>query len=420
MRRRNAIVGGVMLSMTLAACSATPTADSAKRGTTRPTSTTANHPSTTTAPADPTSAAPLLPLGVQGAVSAIPWARVGSGWLLALWGPNAGSGAGPLPAGDVPRDQETTSLFLVDPLGGRYLVASLPPPAPSTLAGWSGDGRRALVTSTDGSKTTVTEIDLTSGRTLNQFGQSGALDVVGYTRPLGLAVLATSSTPTAPTATTLQRFAMNGSLQQAYPTDFSQIGTFDGSVVPSPDGTQLVMGAAKGLALVGNDGAVVSQLPVAGATSCAVTRWWATGVALASCLTTGSSSQLFAVPISGAAVTTLTAPPVAPDLGDLDAWTVGNNVFLQSAGACGSLFLGELQPNGTSGSVTVPGVDSGSSVVVVGTDGVRLALWATVACGSGISAMWFNPGQNSTTVVLGPPVNGGGVIAALTYPGPSN
>jgi len=34
--------------------------------------------------------------------------------------------------------------------------------------------------------------------------------------------------------------------------------------------------------------------------------------------------------------------------------------------------------------------------------------------------MWFNPGQNSTTVVLGPPVNGGGVIAALAYPGPSN
>jgi len=413
MRRRIAVLGGVMLLMILAACSSTPTATSAKRGTTlssSTTSTTLTHQSTTNAPPPP------LPMGAQGAVSTIPWAQVGSGWLLALWGPNAGSGAGPLPAGDVPTAQETTTLFLVDPLGGRYLVATLAPPAPSSLAGWSGDGRRALLTSTSGSQTTVTQIDLTTGQTLNQFALSGALNGVAYTRPLGLAVLATSSIVTTPTATTLQRYGMNGSRQQAYPTDFSQVGAFDGSVLSSPDGTQLVMGAAKGLALVGNDGTLVSQLPVAGATSCTVTRWWITGVALASCLTTGSSPQLYEVPISGAAVTTLTAPAVPPDYGDLNAWELGKNVYLQNAGACGSLFLGELQPHGTSEEMTVPDVESGSSVVVVGTDGSRLALRATVACGSGISAMWFNPTENSTSVVLGPPVNGGGVIAALAFP----
>src|SRR5665213_2296886 len=386
MRRRIAVLGGVMLLMILAACSSTPTATSAKRGTTlssSTTSTTLTHQSTTNAPPPP------LPMGAQGAVSTIPWAQVGSGWLLALWGPNAGSGAGPLPAGDVPTAQETTTLFLVDPLGGRYLVATLAPPAPSSLAGWSGDGRRALLTSTSGSQTTVTQIDLTTGQTLNQFALSGALNGVAYTRPLGLAVLATSSIVTTPTATTLQRYGMNGSRQQAYPTDFT---------------------------LVGNDGTLVSQLPVAGATSCTVTRWWITGVALASCLTTGSSPQLYEVPISGAAVTTLTAPAVPPDYGDLNAWELGKNVFLQNAGACGSLFLGELQPHGTSEEMTVPDVESGSSVVVVGTDGSRLALRATVACGSGISAMWFNPTENSTSVVLGPPVNGGGVIAALAFP----
>ena len=409
MRPRIAVLGGVMLLLILAACSSTPTATSAKRGTTRSTSTTSTHPSTTT------TVPPPLPMGAQGAVSAIPWAQVGSGWLLALWGPNSGAGAGPLPAGDVPTSQETTTLFLVDPLGGRYLVATLAPPAPSSLAGWSGDGRRALLTTVNGSQTTVTQIDLTTGQTGNQFALHGD---VSYTRPTGLAVLATSSTASTPTTTTLQRYSMNGSLQQAYPTNFSQVGAFDGSVLSSPDGTQLVMGAAKGLALVGNDGTLVSQLPVAGATNCTVTRWWATGVALASCSTTDSSAQLYEVPISGAAVTTLTAPPVPPDYGDLNAWEVGKNVYLQSAGACGSLFLGELQANGTSAEVTVPDVDSGSSVVVVGTDGSRLALQATVGCGSGISAMWFNPTENTTSVVLGPPVNGGGVIAALVYPNP--
>ncbi len=309
--------------------------------------------------------------------------------------------------------QEPTKLFLVDPLGGRYLVTTLAPPAPSSLAGWSGDGRRALLATFNGSQTTLTQIDLTTGHTNNQFALHGD---VSYTRPTGLAVLAISSTATTPT--TLQRYSMNGSLQQAYPTNFSQVGAFDGSVLSSPDGTQLVMGAAKGLAVVGNDGTLVSQLPVAGATNCTVTRWWATGVALASCSTTNSSSQLYEVPISGAAVTTLTAPPVPPDYGDLNAWEVGKKVYLQSAGACGSLFLGELQPNGTSAEVTVPDVDPGSSVVVVGTDGSRLAVQATVGCGSGISAMWFNPTENTTSVVLGPPVNGGGVITALVYPSP--
>jgi TolB protein len=305
-------------------------------------------------------------------------------------------------------------LFLIDPLGGRYLVATLAPPAPSSLAGWSGDGRRAILTTFNGSQTTVTQIDLTTGQTSNQFALGGG---VSYTRPKGLAVLATSSTAATPT---LQRYSMNGSLQQAYPTSFGQVGAFEGSVLSSPDGTQLVMGAAKGLALVQNDGTLVSQLPVAGATNCTVTRWWAPEVALASCYTSGTSPQLYEVPISGAAVTTLTAPPVAPDYGDLNAWEVGKKVYLQNAGACGSLFLGELQSNGTSSEVTVPDVDSDSSVVVIGTDGSRLALQATVSCGSGISAMWFNPAENTTSVVLGPPVNGGGVIALLAYPSPSD
>jgi TolB protein len=274
------------------------------------------------------------------------------------------------------------------------------------------------LTAYGGSQTTVTQIDLTTGRTVNQFALSGASNGVSYTRPMGLAVLATSSIVSASPATTLQRYGMNGSLQQAFPTNFSRVGAFDGSVLSSPDGAQLVMGAAKGLALVGNDGTLVSQLPVAGATNCTVTRWWDTGVALASCLTTGSSPQLYEVPISGAAATSLTTPAVPPDYGDLNAWEVGKNVYLQNAGACGSLFLGQLQPNGTSAQVTVPDVESGSSVVVVGTDGSRLALQATVACGSGISAMWFDPTDDSTSVVLGPPVNGGGVIAALVYPSP--
>jgi hypothetical protein len=39
-----------------------------------------------------------------------------------------------------------------------------------------------------------------------------------------------------------------------------------------------------------------------------------------------------------------------------------------------------------------------------------------VACGAGETLLWFNPVDNSTNLILGPPLNGGGVIDALVYP----
>jgi TolB protein len=42
-----------------------------------------------------------------------------------------------------------------------------------------------------------------------------------------------------------------------------------------------------------------------------------------------------------------------------------------------------------------------------------------MACGSGVSVLWFDPAANTSTVVLGPPLNGGGVIDALMYPDPA-
>ena len=53
----------------------------------------------------------------------------------------------------------------------------------------------------------------------------------------------------------------------------------------------------------------------------------------------------------------------------------------------------------------------------VGVDGAALDLHATLSCGGGRSLLRYDPGTNTTTVLLGPPVNGGGVIAALPYPG---
>ena len=65
--------------------------------------------------------------------------------------------------------------------------------------------------------------------------------------------------------------------------------------------------------------------------------------------------------------------------------------------------------DGTTTPVDVPGVVSGNSVVVIGSDGTRLELHTQVGgCGSGDSLVWYDPGSNTTEVVLGPPLNGGG------------
>jgi TolB protein len=67
--------------------------------------------------------------------------------------------------------------------------------------------------------------------------------------------------------------------------------------------------------------------------------------------------------------------------------------------------------------VTVPGVDSYSSVLITGVTADKLVLRAEMGCGSGISLLTYDPAANTSTVLLGPPVNGGGVIQAVLYPG---
>jgi len=355
--------------------------------------------------------------GVQLRVSAIPWGHLGPGWLLAMWNRNRGTAPGTHARGNVANP--INSLFLVDPAGGRYLIARYATQN-QVLSGWSGDGRRALLVSTAAS-THLTEIDLSTGLIADTFvlptSNSVFFEAVSYTRPQGLALLITTQTNN---AQLLQRFSLAGSLQRTYPNRFSAVGTFAGSVLSSPDGLQLALGTSKGVALVDNDGTVVSQVRVPGASYCTLKRWWATGVALASCSASSSVQRLYEVPVTGGAVTPLTASPRSPgpDLGDLNAWAVGSSVYLQDAGGCGYQYLAKLQPDALTKPVVVPGVVRSDSVFVLGVANGKLALQATVACGSGQSALWFDPATNASSVVLGPPLNGGGVQVALPYPDP--
>jgi TolB protein len=67
--------------------------------------------------------------------------------------------------------------------------------------------------------------------------------------------------------------------------------------------------------------------------------------------------------------------------------------------------------------VAVPKVDQHSSVDIIGAYHGKLQLRASLACGSGQSLLSYDPGGATSTVLLGSPVNGGGVVAALPFPG---
>ena len=98
-------------------------------------------------------------------------------------------------------------------------------------------------------------------------------------------------------------------------------------------------------------------------------------------------------PADGAAPRALT--PVrksGPDLGDLDAWALPSGLYLQSAGACGTLELNKQAANCSVSPVTVPGLTAGggASIAVVTALGSRLLVHG-LGCTLGGQLAWLNP-----------------------------
>jgi hypothetical protein len=356
--------------------------------------------------------------GVEAPASAIPWESVGPGWFLAMWGPHTGVYPGP----DLTKwEQQATTLFLVDPHGGRYLIDTLPAPSLYQLFDWSGDGRRALIgTPTTGaqSKSRVEEIDLVNGKVISRFTSSGsnAYDAwYQFTRPAGLALLRSSQNSYG--VISVARLSLSGATQQAYRTALPAVASVNTAVLPSLDGTELVVAATHGLALFANNGTFLKDIGPS-TKSCSPDRWWSNTDLVASCQTFSPTSNavaaLWQVPINGAAPTQLTFPR-APDYGDVNGWKVGSEIYLQALGPCGTEFLARRLSDGTTKQVTVP--KAANDERVIGAASGRLALQAVIGCGGGKSLFWFDPTTAQETPLLGPPLNGGGVLTALPYPG---
>ena len=95
------------------------------------------------------------------------------------------------PGEPTPYNAETT-LYLVNPEGGRYAITTFEAPGENgslpTLADWSGDGSRALFYR-QGDDLTVIEVDLRSGERTSFTVKGGYSVTPRYTRPEGKAVL---------------------------------------------------------------------------------------------------------------------------------------------------------------------------------------------------------------------------------------
>ena len=198
--------------------------------------------SSTPAPTSNSTAAALaVAKGVEAPIGAIPWSKVGPGWMLAVWNAvtptQPGSSAAAAPGEPTP-DTASSTLYLVDPAGNRYPITTFAPPSgfegPS-LIDWSGDGSHALFSrQLPGQQPVITQVDLHTGT------QTTIPDGGSYTRPDGKSMLV-STHYNGNVPGTLKRLDLAGNPQLTFPTD--QLGgEFSGEYVQSPDGTQLVLG----------------------------------------------------------------------------------------------------------------------------------------------------------------------------------
>ncbi len=328
----------------------------------------------------------------------VPWHRVGPGWVLAQYTTAAPEGGRTGPV----------VLYLISPGGARYQLARWPDFrfAPQLLA-WSPDGKRALFQVFSG-QGGVAQLTLATAR-MTTFVMPGAANPIGYTTPQGLNIVAGRPSGN---GTILARYNLSGRLVQS-------LGySADGQVLYTPSGTEFVTGASRGLKLVSNRGSLIRTLPVprAGANTCNPVRWWNGGTVLASCTPPGSAApQLWLVPVGGAHPKALTPPrnPSSGDLGDLDAWQLSSELYLQAAGPCGVLHIFRQARGGSIKLVTVPHTNGDNQVLTA--HGSRLLIQAPTECTGSVSLLWYDPGKRAEQWLIRAPGNVTGVASAVPF-----
>jgi len=351
--------GQVSTSAPSTSAASTSAASTSVPGATAP----APAPSATPAPIGVSHPVPaLLRSGAQQGRAQIPWSQVGHGWFLAL-----ADGAAP---------SAGRALYLVNPIGGRYLITDQLPNPNDRITEWSPDGKRVMLIRDKGATHIITELELATGRVLHtvDIGERGFL---GYTRPQGRAILVIRFAGTSPS---LERLATDGSHQLTYPRTLLGFGQIGFPVLYTADGTELLVGGQHGIALLGNDGHLIRVLPApAGAQGCWPATWWNSSTVQETC--NFDVSPRYAVllqPVAGGQPEKLAGASTTYPLGFVNAWRYSKGTVLGEGSGCGPGRLDVLR-HGVISTLTLPaGVQD--SPPVIGVDGDIITVQRVGGC----------------------------------------
>jgi TolB protein len=370
----------------------------------------------------------MLAAGRTGRRSAIPWPLVGSGWALAEY-----SAAQPQANGAAPSSGSQTT-YLVDPAGGKYVIATSSGNTAPQLIAWSGDAKTALfgpaASNTAGAAAGYSLLHVATGQT-TPLQLPPDVSAAGFTRPDGLNILAVRHKAG---SFWLERYDLSGAFtgkMGSLPSKAGEIwpanGCGYGCALSSPDGLLDVWGIfGDEMHVLSNSGGKSRKLHVPDSHSCVPLSWWDDSTILADCVAAklpDDATQLWLVPDNGSAPRPLTQPAAAGSGRIAGAWQAGSTVYVtsvtsrqcsgvpvQSAG----LGISPASSSGPASPISIPGTTNNSSTVVA-TDGNRLLVLAQTSCPGTSSLSWFNPSAGTVTPVLEAPSSQAGVIAAVPY-----
>jgi TolB protein len=375
----------------------------------------------------------MLAAGRTGQRSAIPWSLVGPGWALAEF-----STAQPQAGGPASGSGRYTT-YLVDPLGGKYVIGTSSGSAALQLIAWSGDARTALFGPTANNTAANSPANVAAGYRLLHVSTGNftnlplpsGVNAVGFTRPEGLNILAVQHKAG---KFWLERYSLAGAFSGkvgALPSKHGESwpagGCGYGCALSSPDGVEDVFGIfGDQMQMFSNSGGRGRKLKVPNSKSCVPLSWWDSSTVLADCLVAGvpdDATRLWLVPENGATPTPLTQAAAAGNGRVVGAWQTGSAVYVTSVtsnrcpgvqSAFAGVGISPASQAGSAGTISIPGTTNNVSTVVATADR-RLLVVAQTSCPGTFSLLWFNPSARSAKTVIPAPSNQVGIVAAVPY-----
>lgn len=334
----------------------------------------------------------LLPFGVEGTARDLPVDKIGPGWTAATW-----------------RSSDTSAnptLFVIDPLGGRYRIATMTGDA--TVTAWSADHTLVSVQiqMTGDSYSSRSELwEIATGRKVLTVTSPNHNGVVRGFTPDGKSLLVDEGDQ-------IWLYGLDGKMQVTYPSGYYATGT-GGAPLFTPDGRSFLVTSSTGgaLRLMSTAGTLGAQIPTPGET-CSAEHWWdsSKSALLFVCFDkTTQASTLRTLNLDTLAFTTVT-----DTAGITAAWQTPDGIVAQSVARQGeacTLVAGTLDGTGvfTKRPLAKPdGIESHTPELEIRGVGANV-LTVTTGChpADTPSIVQYDLATGKPRVVLGPGQNGG-------------